>query len=222
MVRTQYPTGHREESGYEGNQRPLDCKKYGQYCNENGKPKSSNELAEMRNRNESNKDVSQSIARTLSTSAAVLDLVSLGISISGSFIELSHGAVGAAGGGGPSGFAAGFVEGVIEYNINPLLNPAENVLGWTSFGMVFTSDWFAGNSKIHTNQDGSLELVIGQDTLVSFTAAFTGSASPLGEGLSDTGINMAIFGYDILRLTNKIPTSLELRVNADGVFLSSP
>ena len=42
------PTGHREESGYEGNQRPLDCKKYGQYCNVFGKSKSSDELAEMR------------------------------------------------------------------------------------------------------------------------------------------------------------------------------
>jgi hypothetical protein len=43
------PTGHMQEDGYVGNQKPLDCKKYPQYC-VNGKPKSSKQLLAMRAR----------------------------------------------------------------------------------------------------------------------------------------------------------------------------
>jgi len=37
-----------EDDGYVGSQGPLDCKKYSQYCNDDGQPKSPEELAKMR------------------------------------------------------------------------------------------------------------------------------------------------------------------------------
>jgi len=46
------PSGHRPENGYVGNHGSLNCTKYGEYCN-NGKPKSADELAKMRDRKNS-------------------------------------------------------------------------------------------------------------------------------------------------------------------------
>jgi len=39
-----------EDDGYAGTQGPLDCKKYSQYCDDDGEPKSPDDLAKMRKR----------------------------------------------------------------------------------------------------------------------------------------------------------------------------
>jgi RHS repeat-associated protein len=47
------PTGHWADDGYVGNHNSTNCTKYPQYCN-NGKPKSADELARMRNKKDKN------------------------------------------------------------------------------------------------------------------------------------------------------------------------
>jgi len=60
------PTGHRPEEGYVGNHGPLNCKKYSEYCN-NGKPKSADEIAKIRNKPD-NGDVATLPSPTLTPS----------------------------------------------------------------------------------------------------------------------------------------------------------
>ena len=52
-IRFNDPTGHRDESGYEGTQRRTDCnnERYKKYCNSDGNLKSAKELADMRKPN---------------------------------------------------------------------------------------------------------------------------------------------------------------------------
>jgi RHS repeat-associated protein len=149
-------------------------------------------------------------AKAFSVLAAVTDFVALGSSVVGSITETTLAISGVAAGGLP-GAAIGFFDGIVQYNVNPLLNPLETLLGWTSFAFTATSDALANNTTLSFDQNSrNLEVAIGQDTLVSFAAAYTGAEMPIGEALSDTIINTGIFIYDIGRLTNKIPTSHNL------------
>ena len=147
-------------------------------------------------------------AGVLSVFATVLDLFSLGIGIGGVFFEVAYTAAGAAG-GGALGAGIGLAKGIAYYNMN--LNPAENLLGWASFGLTAASDALAGNTNLQFNQNThSIDVTIGQDTLVSGVFAYTGSNDRIGEAIQDTGQNAIAVVYDIGRLANIIPTVYNL------------
>jgi RHS repeat-associated protein len=71
------PTGHRPEDGYVGNYASLNCNKYSQYCN-NGKPKSKQELVEMRKlKNQPRKGFIDEVSQIIRFGVEGLDLLDL-------------------------------------------------------------------------------------------------------------------------------------------------
>jgi hypothetical protein len=133
--------------------------------------------------------VCQKVSKMLGMATFIIDLTSTGLSSAGVIVEV----VGAL--GGPEGITAA----VGTYGT--ILNPIENTLGATSFGVnTFNDAFITGETYIKPSTYGgapSLELVAGSDTSISFATSTLG-ISP--EAISDTVINGGSVAYDAYRL----------------------
>jgi hypothetical protein len=121
----------------------------------------------------------------------IIDMTSLGLSVTGIIMELAGTAT------GPEGLAAAIA--LYASTINPI----ENTLGGISLAINAFNDFLVtGESFIDVtkkyNGTPSVDIVLGSDTSVSIVTTLIG-LSP--EGVSDSLVNVGAVGYDVYRLT---------------------
>jgi hypothetical protein len=135
--------------------------------------------------------------------ATGLDFGALTVSASGAALE---GAAFLVGGVDPAPFEEGGA--VVLYWL--LMNPLENMISSGGAGAAALGDWLGGNSYFDSETG---EIVIGQNTMVSWAALVLGNQSfiPL-EGVGDTIVNFPLVVYDLGRLAEGIPSVVETRI----------
>ncbi len=137
---------------------------------------------------------STSTCQTVSTLAGIgvliLDLTSLGLSVTGAILELAGAAA------GPEGLAAAIA------TYADTLNPIENALGVasgvisTANDVLVTGETYARGTRIQGTP--ALEVVLGSDTSVAVVTTGFGF-SP--EAVTDSLINVGAIAYDAYRLS---------------------
>ncbi len=141
--------------------------------------------------------------------AATCDIVAAAASINGLILEGAGFIAGVIGEPSPGGGeAVSFGSAVLAYYT--VINPIENRI--SSWGAMFAAagDYFGGRTYFDRKNS---ELVIGQDTIVSYGVLALGNQGILSlEGVGDTLVNAGLVAYDMGRLGERIPTVAENRV----------
>ncbi|MCB0078176.1 MAG: WXG100 family type VII secretion target [Anaerolineales bacterium] len=147
------------------------------------------------------------IAQLLGIVATILDITALGISTTGSIIEVLFAALGIAFPLPAGDELIGFSAGVALYNT--VLNPIENNLGLASLSLVATADVLTGATNWEQVElfpgQLSTELVLGPDTTLCLLSIALGNTPATPEAMSDTAANAGVVYYDIQRLRNQEP-----------------
>jgi RHS repeat-associated protein len=149
----------------------------------------------------------RTIGQSFDAVAAGIDIAATGVSAS--FVG---GQVLAALLGGP-GLDDAVVAGAYYLADSYIENPAS----WLAFGFIAAGDYASGESYL-----GSGRIVVGQDTIAVFGTAALGDIAgrmPVAGPALDTIINLAVNAYDVGRLSGRIPTFAELRVDTTGPYL---
>jgi WXG100 family type VII secretion target len=149
----------------------------------------------------------QTLVTTLGVISVAADTIATSLSAAGTIVEVGLALV-----DGPA--PVGDVVGLAGYYT--VINPIENTVSTIGLGSTVISDVIQGNTYVDTN---SLELVIGQDTLVGGAGFLVGLAT---EGIVDTGLNAAMLIYDTRSLTGDPVTfgghTWELRLSPRGPY----
>jgi hypothetical protein len=86
-------------------------------------------------------------------------------------------------------------------------------------GAVVAGDFFSGASNISTR---NAQIMIGQDTMAVVSTAAIGQIvgqTPFAGPSLDTAVNLAVNVYDFGRLTGRIPTVAEMRIDNSGIYV---
>jgi len=140
-------------------------------------------------------DSENDVARALSELSFDAGIVATVVSGAGILPECIGMAVGGALGNVP-GAAVG---GAVGYGP---FNTAESLIGGISTGLTIAADVVAGNTYLSLSGQ-TLEVAIGQDTIVSVGGFALGAAVP--EAVVDTGINAGGVIYSGLRMNGTLP-----------------
>ena len=197
------PTGHmRVEDEFGGGKRGCSDPKY---CR-NGKPKPTDELAKMRVPKKTKADL---VGSLLSIGATTLDILALGVSVTGATLEGMGLVLGESFTPLPGiDGAVGATGAIMFYNM--YLNPIENYLSGLSFLSVAIADGITGQTHFATGTHPltgapSTELILGHDTTFSLASIAVGNTGLTPEAGTDTLANIATVYYDVTRLAGKEP-----------------
>jgi RHS repeat-associated protein len=150
------------------------------------------------------------IGQLLSAGATGIDMLSTTISVAGLSVQVA-----ATGFFGPVG-----PDDALAFGTYPaLLDPFENATSMLAAGAIAAGDFFTGASNISFSHR---EAQVGQDTLFLAATATIGNYTgqvPFAGAFLDTALNVAVNIYDIGRLTNRIPSVVEMRVDTSGIYI---
>ena len=109
---------------------------------------------------------------------------------------------------------------LLAHGVYPaVIDPIENALSLAAAGTVIVGDFFSGASDVSTS---SRQARIGQDTIVMTSTAVIGQGvgqTPIAGPALDTIVNLTVNVYDFGRLTNRIPTVSEMRIDSGGIYV---
>ena len=146
------------------------------------------------------------IAEVAAALATTCDMAALTFSGAGALVEVLA-------------FAGGSLDPVpIEEGLSITLyhqtvNPIENSISAVGAVLAATADFFGGYTY-HDLENN--ELVVGQDTMVTFGALLLGNQDVQAlEGIGDSVVNLGLVLYDLGRLTESMPSVIEARIGGN-------
>jgi hypothetical protein len=178
----------------------MSCNDHPEYCN-NGKPKSSNELQKMRNqRNKNESNFFSEVAYAADNVGAIAsDMEMITVDTIGAVV-IAGGCSTGVGCLPAMGYALAIDIGVSMFSPLGLI---ENGAGYVSMGATTVSDFLNGSSYVHMSSDGSVDIGLGRDTVVS---GVMGALGQIPEANFDAVVSSAQLEYDDRRRSGDLGT----------------